>query len=187
MSQLQNQDPLDPVDSNQFVSQLTEYSQLEQLHRDSSEHDHAGYGCERGNNRWQCHHRHSHYTTDYGSLRTMSIAFSNALSGLTADSTAINVVSENLANLNTTGYKDEQVSFEDLVNQSLSGFSNATSISGSTIAQTTQDFTQGTLQTTGGAFDAAIQGGGFFVVSSEPRGSSFSRGRVTSRSPHPET
>jgi flagellar hook protein FlgE len=94
----------------------------------------------------------------------MSIAFSNALSGLTADATAINVVSENLANLNTTGYKDEQVSFEDLVNQSLSGFSNVTSISGSTIARTNQEFTQGTLQTTGGAFDAAIQGGGFFVL-----------------------
>jgi flagellar hook assembly protein FlgD len=31
VSQLQNQDPLDPVDSNQFVSQLTEYSQLEQM------------------------------------------------------------------------------------------------------------------------------------------------------------
>jgi flagellar hook protein FlgE len=94
----------------------------------------------------------------------MSIAFSNALSGLTSDAAAINVVSENLANLNTTGYKDEQVSFEDLVNQSLSGFSNVTSISGSTIALTNQSFTQGTLQTTGGAFDAAIQGGGFFVL-----------------------
>lgn len=31
VSQLQNQDPLNPVDSNQFVSQLTQYSQLEQL------------------------------------------------------------------------------------------------------------------------------------------------------------
>jgi flagellar basal-body rod modification protein FlgD len=31
VSQLQNQDPLNPVDSNQFVSQLTAYSQLEQL------------------------------------------------------------------------------------------------------------------------------------------------------------
>jgi flagellar basal-body rod modification protein FlgD len=39
VSQLQNQDPLDPVDSNQFVSQLTEYSQLEQLlgiHQDTT-------------------------------------------------------------------------------------------------------------------------------------------------------
>lgn len=31
VSQMQNQDPLDPVDSNQFVTQLTQYSQLEQL------------------------------------------------------------------------------------------------------------------------------------------------------------
>ena len=94
----------------------------------------------------------------------MSIAFSNALSGLTADATAINIVSENLANLNTTGYKTEQVSFQDMVNQSLSGFSNVTSISGSTTAQASQTFTQGTLQTTGGAYDAAVQGGGFFVL-----------------------
>jgi flagellar hook protein FlgE len=94
----------------------------------------------------------------------MSSAIANALSGLNANSTAINVISGNLANLNTTGYKDIQVSFEDLVNQSLSGFSNSSAVSGSTVAQTTQQFTQGTLQTTGGAYDAAIQGGGFFVV-----------------------
>ena len=39
VSQMQNQDPLDPVDSNQFVTQLTQYSQLEQLigiHKDTS-------------------------------------------------------------------------------------------------------------------------------------------------------
>src|SRR5260221_9886248 len=39
VSQLQNQDPLSPVDSNQFVSQLTSYSQLEQLigiHKDTT-------------------------------------------------------------------------------------------------------------------------------------------------------
>jgi flagellar hook protein FlgE len=105
----------------------------------------------------------------------MSIAFANALSGLTSDATAINVVSENLANLNTTGYKDEQVSFQDLVNQSLSGFSNSTSISGSTVARTNQDFTQGTIQTTGGAFDAAIQGGGFFVLSDSSGQQLFTR------------
>src|SRR6266567_6702136 len=94
----------------------------------------------------------------------MSTAFSNALSGLTANATAINIVSGNLANLNTTGYKDQRVSFEDLVNQSLAGFSNSASISGSTVAHTNQQFQQGTLQTTGAAYDAAIQGGGFFVL-----------------------
>jgi flagellar basal-body rod modification protein FlgD len=42
VSQLQNQDPLDPVDSNQFVTQLTGYSQLEQLigiHKDTTNLD----------------------------------------------------------------------------------------------------------------------------------------------------
>src|SRR5277367_3952047 len=94
----------------------------------------------------------------------MGSAISNALSGLTANATAINIVSNNLANLNTTGYKDEQVSFEDLVNQSLSGISGTTSVNGSTIAQGTQQFTQGSVQTTGNPYDAAIQGGGFFVL-----------------------
>ena len=44
VSQLQNQDPLSPVDSNQFVSQLTSYSQLEQLigiHSDTTTLDKA--------------------------------------------------------------------------------------------------------------------------------------------------
>ncbi|HWE49133.1 MAG TPA: flagellar hook protein FlgE [Bryobacteraceae bacterium] len=94
----------------------------------------------------------------------MGSAISNALSGLTANATAINIVSNNLANLNTTGYKNEQISFEDLVNQSLSGIASSTSVNGSTIARGTQQFTQGSVQTTGNPYDAAIQGGGFFVL-----------------------
>jgi len=94
----------------------------------------------------------------------MSSAYANALAGLNANAQAINIVSSNLANLSTSGYKNQQVSFEDLVNESLSGFSNSGTISGSTIAQSNQQFTQGTLQTTGNPFDAAVQGGGFFVV-----------------------
>jgi flagellar hook protein FlgE len=105
----------------------------------------------------------------------MSSAIANALSGLNANSSAINVVSGNLANLNTTGYKDIQVSFEDLVNQSLSGFTNSSAVSGSTVAQTVQQFTQGTLQTTGGAYDAAIQGGGFFVVQQPAGATEYTR------------
>jgi flagellar hook protein FlgE len=105
----------------------------------------------------------------------MSIAFSNALSGLNANATAIDVVSGNLANLNTTGYKNVQVSFEDLVNQTLDGISSSSLAGASTVAQTNQQFTQGTLQTTGGAFDAAIQGGGFFVLKNANGQQVFSR------------
>jgi flagellar hook protein FlgE len=105
----------------------------------------------------------------------MSSAYSNALSGLNSNSQAINIVSGNLANLSTAGYKDEQVSFEDLVNESLTGFSNSASISGSTTVQSTQQFTQGTLETTGNPYDAAIQGGGFFVVNSSSGQQLFTR------------
>ena len=48
-------------------------------------------------------------------------SFSIALSGLTADSSALDVVGNNLANLNTTGYKDSTVSFYDLLQQSVAG------------------------------------------------------------------
>jgi flagellar hook protein FlgE len=102
-------------------------------------------------------------------------AFSNALSGLNANAQAINVVSGNLANLGTTGYKSQQVSFEDLVNESLSGFSNTGSISGSTIAQASSEFQQGSLKTTSGSFDAAIQGSGFFVVKTPSGQQEFTR------------
>jgi flagellar hook protein FlgE len=103
----------------------------------------------------------------------MSAAFSNALSGLNANSLAIDNVSGNLANLNTTGYMDNQVSFQDL----LSGVTsqNNTSISGSVIAQTAVQFSQGSIQTTSQPFDAAIQGSGFFVLNSPSGVQSFTR------------
>jgi len=104
----------------------------------------------------------------------MSSTFSNALSGLNANSLAIDTVSGNLANLNTTGYMNNQVSFEDL----LSGVSNAanSSVAGSVVAQTSTQFSQGAIQTTGQPFDAAIQGKGFFVLSNPSSGQvTFSR------------
>lgn len=90
-------------------------------------------------------------------------SFSIALSGLTADSSALDVVGNNLANLNTTGYKDSNVSFYDLLQQSVGG--GSTQIGGGvSAAQTERVFTQGSIQATGGNFDAAIDGNGFFVV-----------------------
>jgi flagellar hook protein FlgE len=92
-------------------------------------------------------------------------AYSIALSALQADSTAIDVVGNDLANLNTTGYKATDLNFEDLMAQNMG--------TAQTIAQvgmgvgpvgTVSNYTQGTLATTNGATDAAIQGNGFFVV-----------------------
>ena len=88
--------------------------------------------------------------------------FSNALSGLSANAQAIDVVSGNLANLNTNGYKVISVSFQELVNENILGGSR--NVGGSTVLKTTRSFTQGSVQSTGNPYDAAVQGNGFFVL-----------------------
>ncbi len=95
----------------------------------------------------------------------MFTSFSTALSALNATSTGIDVVGNNLANLNTTGYKESEVSFNDLVSQSLGAGLSETQV-GMGVARplTTRQFTQGDVQASSGQFDAAIQGDGFFVV-----------------------
>ena len=96
----------------------------------------------------------------------MFTSFSTALSALNADSTAIDVVGNDLANLNTPGYKATELCFSDLVTQSLGAGLGVTQV-GFGVAQpiTEAQYTQqGAIQTSGGLDDAAIQGDGFFVV-----------------------
>lgn len=95
----------------------------------------------------------------------MQTAFSTALSGLNADSTAINIIGNDLANLNTTGYKGNDVLFEDLLSQSIGTGGNPDQV-GLGVGQATAvpQYTQGSLQNTNGPTDAAIEGEGFFVV-----------------------
>ncbi len=90
-------------------------------------------------------------------------SFSIALSGLNADAAALDVVGNNLANLNTTGYKTSTVSFYDLLAQSIGG--GAIQIGGGVSTTFSQrEFSQGSIQLSGGAFNAAIQGNGFFIL-----------------------
>ena len=103
-------------------------------------------------------------------------AFSVALSALQADSSAIDVVGNDLANLNTTGYKATNVQFEDLMAQSMGvGQSGAQVGMGVGQISTESEFTQGTLTSTGGATDAAIQGNGFFVVQNSANQTLYTR------------
>lgn len=95
----------------------------------------------------------------------MFTAFSTSLTALQADSSAISVIGNDLANLNTTGYKAEQVQFEDLMAQSLGTGASTTQVGlGVGPILTAAEYTQGTLTSTGGPLDAAIQGNGFFMV-----------------------
>lgn len=95
----------------------------------------------------------------------MFTSFSTALSALNAHSTAVDVVGNNLANLNTPGYKASTVSFRDLVTQSLGAGLGETQVGfGTGTPFTTRQFTQGAIQSSTGLLDAAIQGDGFFVL-----------------------
>ena len=95
----------------------------------------------------------------------MFTSFSTALSALNANTTAIDVVGNNLANLNTPGYKASVVYFRDLVTQSLGAGLGSTQVGfGTGTPLTNRQFTQGSIQASTGGLDAAIQGDGFFVV-----------------------
>ena len=95
----------------------------------------------------------------------MFTSFSTALSALSAHATAVDVVGNNLANLNTPGFKSNVVSFHDLVTQSLGAGLGETQVGfGVGRPVTIRQFSQGAIQTSNGPLDAAIQGDGFLVV-----------------------
>ncbi|MGA2509705.1 MAG: flagellar hook protein FlgE [Candidatus Acidiferrales bacterium] len=94
-------------------------------------------------------------------------AFSVALSGLNASSQALSVISNNLANMNTVGFKSADANFQDLFYQQIgtSGNDNPEQVGeGVQIGSVESQFTQGSIQSTGVPTDVAIQGSGFFVV-----------------------
>src|ERR1700693_5500446 len=93
--------------------------------------------------------------------------FSIPLSGLTSEATALSAIANNLANQNTTGYKDTSVLFSNLFYQNLgtTGAGDPIQIgSGTQVSSMPSNFTQGSVTATGVPTDVAIQGNGFFVV-----------------------
>lgn len=94
-------------------------------------------------------------------------SFATALSGLDADSQALSVISNNLANLNTVGFKSQRPNFQDLFYQQIGSSGDGDPIQvgvGTSIGSISSNFTQGSIESTGVPTDVAIQGNGFFVV-----------------------
>ncbi|HEY3454922.1 MAG TPA: flagellar hook protein FlgE [Bryobacteraceae bacterium] len=105
----------------------------------------------------------------------MSSMFSIALSGLKAQSQAINTTGNNLANMNTDGFKQSAVNFKDLFSEFLgvsSGFQTGLGVSPPV---STQLFTQGPIQSSLSPLAAAVQGDGFFLVQSPADQQLFTR------------
>lgn len=94
-------------------------------------------------------------------------SFSIPLSGLTASSEALSTTANNLANLNTIGYKDQQIQFADLFYQNLGSNGAGDPIqqgAGVTVSSKPSNFTEGNVTPTGVSTDVAVSGNGFFVV-----------------------
>ena len=93
---------------------------------------------------------------------SLSGALSSAISGLAAQSTALSMISDNISNADTTGYKTTSSMFDDLVTASSS--STAYSSGGVTVSARANITQQGLLAQTTTATNVAIQGSGFFAV-----------------------
>ena len=93
--------------------------------------------------------------------------FSIPLSGLTADSIALNTIGNNLSNLNTTAFKEQTTSFENLFYQQLGQNGSGDELQegvGTQVQTTTTDFNQGSINPDGIDSHLAISGNGYFVV-----------------------
>jgi len=93
----------------------------------------------------------------------MGVAYDlNALSGINAASSGLGVISNNLANAQSVGFKGSRAEFADLFSGSQNSPGN-----GVRVAAITQDFSQGTINGTGRELDMAIDGEGFFVLADQ--------------------
>jgi flagellar hook protein FlgE len=92
------------------------------------------------------------------------MALNTALSGINAAQSDLNVIANNIANANTTGFKGSRAEFADIY--AVTGLNlNSTAVgSGVRLQEVAQQFSQGDIQTTNNSLDLAISGNGFFAV-----------------------
>jgi flagellar hook protein FlgE len=93
------------------------------------------------------------------------MSFQQGLSGLNAASKSLDVIGNNISNANTVGFKMAQVQFADVFANSLSGAGGSSAGIGTKVGAIQQLFTQGNISSTNNPLDMAINGGGFFRVS----------------------
>lgn len=102
-------------------------------------------------------------------------AFSTAATGMTAQQTMVDVIANNLANVNTTGFKRSQIDFKDLLYTQMiasgaevaAGITNPGGVevgNGVRVAATPKIFSLGEMENTGNPLNIAIQGDGFLQV-----------------------
>ena len=105
----------------------------------------------------------------------MLLSFNSGVSALEQFQQELDVISNNIANVNTVGFKSAQVSFADTLSETL-GTNSAGSEqvgTGVTTSAIANDFTAGSLSATGVQSDLAVNGNGFFVVKDPSSGNTY--------------
>ncbi|MDR1227584.1 MAG: flagellar hook protein FlgE [Azoarcus sp.] len=93
------------------------------------------------------------------------MGFQQGLSGLNSSSRALDVISNNVANASTVGFKAGNAIFADVYASALTGATSSIQVGiGSRVAAVYQKFTEGPLNTTNNPLDVAVNGNGFFVI-----------------------
>ncbi|MBI5575062.1 MAG: flagellar hook protein FlgE [Deltaproteobacteria bacterium] len=88
-----------------------------------------------------------------------------AISGMDANGTELSVIGDNIANMNTVGFKKSRVAFGDVLSQSITNSAGSVQVGRGVFVQEVGPlFTQGAFETTENALDLAIDGDGFFTV-----------------------
>lgn len=107
----------------------------------------------------------------------MGSALWAGISGLNASSKELDVIANNLANVNTVGFKAGTTFFADVLSQSISGGAGGSMQVGRGVAVTEvqTQFGSGSFESTGNATDVAIDGDGFFMVNDEEGATYYTR------------
>ncbi len=101
----------------------------------------------------------------------MLSSFFSGISGLVANSQAINIAGNNIANVNTVGYKASRATFQDVFYQSIYTSSGSSQVGrGTALSSVDTLFSQGSFESTSEPTDLAIGGEGFFIVRSPDTG-----------------
>lgn len=99
-------------------------------------------------------------------------ALFSGVSGINANGNAMNIIGDNIANVNTVGFKSTRAIFADLLSADIGGSKVGT---GSRLAAASRNFVQGGVETTNSTTDLAVQGRGLFVLKDAQGGNFYTR------------
>jgi flagellar hook protein FlgE len=96
---------------------------------------------------------------------SLSSSLFSGISGLSTLGNAMQIIGDNIANVNTVGFKGSAFTFQDLLSQSVATLSGTSQVGrGTALGDITSSFEQGSFESTGNTTDLAIGGQGFFVL-----------------------